>query len=69
MTDLEKVKEILASHDIRMNFESCGCCEGPVLTFEYKGKIIVEGAELANIVMIEGKEEWVTRNKEENNEL
>jgi hypothetical protein len=38
----ETVKKILLKHHIRMSIAACGCCDSPWVTFEYKGKKIVE---------------------------
>lgn len=39
---VRQVEEILRSHEIRMAVWACGCCESPKVSFEYKGKMIVD---------------------------
>ena len=41
MDPIEKVKEILKKHNIRMSVNSCGCCDGSWVAFEHGGKMIL----------------------------
>lgn len=36
-----EVANILAKHGIRMCVWGCGCCDSPMVAFEYKGKSII----------------------------
>ena len=40
-TGLEKLIEVLQSHDIKMNIFACSCCENPEIDLWYKGEHIV----------------------------
>ncbi len=49
---IERVKAILANHNIIMNVVVCGCCGSPEVTFIHEGEIIFDGEENVNIRMI-----------------
>jgi len=44
MSKIEEIKMILLSHGIRMNINSCGCCDSSWVSFEYKGKLLLNDA-------------------------
>lgn len=40
--DMEKMKQILKSHKIKMSVGSCGCCNSPWIHFEYEGEVVFD---------------------------
>ncbi len=42
---IEKMKEILKSHDIEMSVDGCGCCGSPWVSFVFKGEEIIDEEE------------------------
>lgn len=42
---MERIKQILKSHDIEMVVGGCGCCGSPWATFSYKGEEIFDSDE------------------------
>ena len=55
ISEVNKAKEILLSHGIKINIGSCGCCESPWVTLEYKGERIINERDMCAIVMIDEK--------------
>jgi hypothetical protein len=48
---IERVKEILREHDIKIDVGGCGCCGSPFFSFEYKGEKIIDDEDYCNIDM------------------
>ena len=48
---INKLKEILSKHNIKMSVGGCGCCGSPWFKFEYKGEIVVDCLEEGNFDM------------------
>ena len=42
---VQRMKSILAFHDIELQIGGCGCCGSPWVTFKYKGEYIVKDAD------------------------
>jgi hypothetical protein len=38
---IDKMIQVLKSHDIEMSVLGCGCCDTPWVGFRYKGEIII----------------------------
>ena len=50
---IEKIKQILQTHGIRMNVAACGCCDSPWVSFEYQGELIIKDEDNFNFYMME----------------
>ena len=50
---IQKVKEILKEHGIRLYTEACDCPGSPVVAFEYRGEMILDYEDGAKIDMFE----------------
>ena len=60
--NIKKIKEILSKQNIKLSIRGCGCCDSPVVTFEYKGEKIIEDAGIFNIDMFSDAKKNVTTN-------
>lgn len=43
--EIAKMIEILNQHNIELSIWGCGCCSSPMVSFKYKGEVVVDGAE------------------------
>jgi len=39
---VNSIKTILKSHGIKMSIDSCGCCDSPIVSFEYMGGSVMK---------------------------
>lgn len=56
MEAVEKMKEILKEHGIKIEIDGCGCCGSPWVSFEYKGERIIENEYDFHINMFKSKD-------------
>lgn len=42
---IERIKKILASHNISMSVNGCGCCGSPWVSFKYKNEVLLRDAD------------------------